>query len=397
MKKWLSTPTLLLALGLAACAGGAAPASSPAASPSTAQAGGSAAAKPSTPASAAAKPATAAAPADWQQTVDAAKKEGTVALFGPDGNDMRDVLTTSFEKEFGIKVDFVGDPGPGIPPRINAERSAGKYLWDVVVAGTSTGLSALIPGKVLDPMEPALIQPDVKDPKTWRGGSMEFLDPDHEMLVMSPFQRGTVFINPKMMKAEDIKSYKDLLDPKWKGKIVLDDPRKAGPGQATFTFFYLHPDVGPDFIKALGKQEMTVVKDFSQEVDMVGQGRFPILLGGADFIVFARAKQGIPIEVVDPRGLKEGSDVSPANGAVALVNKGPHPNAARVYLNWLLGKDEQLAFAKTNGYISSRVDVPTDFAPPWRVPQPGAIKTYDAKALAIKDKVLAAAEDALGK
>lgn len=402
MKRWAATAIALATLGLASC-GGAAPASSPPAAPprtatpigASAPASGSAAAKPSVATSATAKPAGSAAPAEWQQTLDAAKKEGTVSVFGPDGNDMHDVLTAPFEKEFGIKVDYVGDPGPGIPPRINQERSAGKFLWDIIVAGTSTGLGSLIPGKILDPMDPALILPDVKDPKTWRGGSMEFLDDNHTMLVMSPFQRGTLFINPKLAAATDFKSYKDLLDPKWKGKIVLDDPRKAGPGQATFTFFYLQPDLGPDYIKALGQQQMTVVKDFSQEVDMIGQGRNPVLLGGADFIVFARAKQGVPIEVVDPRGLKEGSDVSPANGSVGLVNKPPHPNAAKVYLNWLLSKDEQTAFAKTNGYISARVDVPTDFAPAWRVPQPGAIKTYDAKALSVRGKVLAAAEDAL--
>ena len=373
----LPSAAALLILALAGC-GGTAPVSAPASS-------------------AAAKPAGSQAPAAWQQAIDAAKKEGTVAVFGPDGNDMRDVLTAGFEKELGIKVEYMGDPGPGIPPRINAERGAGKFLWDVIVAGTSTGLTALVPGKVLDPMEPALILPDVKDPKTWRGGQMEFLDPDKSLLVMSPFQRGTLFINPKLAKPEDFKSYKDLLDPKWKAKIVLDDPRKAGPGQATFTFFYLHPDLGPSFIKALGQQETTVIKDFGQEVDMVGQGRMPVLLGGADFVVVARGRQGVPIEVVDPRSIKEGSDVSPANGAVGLVNKPPNPNAAKVYLNWLLSKEEQTAFAKTNGYISARVDVPADHAPAWRVPQPGAIKTYDAQAVAVKDKVLAATEDALGK
>ena len=162
----LPSSAALLILALVGC-GGTAPASAPPAS------------------SPAAKPAGSQGPAAWQQAVDAAKKEGTVAVFGPDGNDMRDVLTAGFEKEFGIKIEYMGDPGPGIPPRINAERGAGKFLWDVIVTGTSTGLTALVPGKVLDPMEPALNQPDVKDPKTWRGGQMEFLDPDKSLLVMS--------------------------------------------------------------------------------------------------------------------------------------------------------------------------------------------------------------------
>lgn len=400
MRLWLAPCALLLTIAAAACGGAAAPASSLASSAASAKPAASAqsaaspvaSAKPAGSASAAA-----AAPADWDSVVAAAKKEGTVAVFGPDGTDMQTVLTTEFEKQFGIHVDFVGDPGPGISPRVNAERGAAKYLWDVVVTGTTTALTALIPNKDLDPMDAALLLPDVKDPKTWRGGGIEYLDQGHQMIVMTPFQRGTIFINPNMAKASDFTSYKDLLDPKWKGKILLDDPRKAGPGQATFTFFYLHPDLGPSFIKALGGQQMTVIKDFQQEVDMVGQGRFPVLLGTADFAVAARARQGIPISIVDPSTLKEGSDVSPANGAVSLMNKPPHPNAAKVYLNWLLSKDEQTAFAKTNGYISARVDVPTDFAPAWRVPKPGAIKTYDAQAIAVKDKVLAAADDALGK
>ncbi|HEX6510678.1 MAG TPA: extracellular solute-binding protein [Chloroflexota bacterium] len=372
MKLRLWDCALLLTFAASAC-GGAAPA------PASAPAGSQPSVTP-----------------EWQQAVDAAKNEGTVAVFGPDGADMHDVLTDPFEKQFGIHVDFVGDPGPGLWPRMSAERGAGKYLWDVVVTGTTTALTALIPGKALDPTDSAFILPDLKDPKTWRGGAPEHVGSNHEMLVMSPFQRGTLFINPKLVKADEFKSYKDLLDPKWKGRILLDDPRKAGPGQATFTFFYLHPGLGPSFIKELGQQQITIVKDFQQEVDMVGQGRFPVLLGSADFAVAARARQGVPIETIDPRQLKEGSDLSPANGAVALVNRAPHPNAAKVYLNWLLSKDEQTAFAKVNSYVSARVDVPTDHVPAWRVPQAGAIKTYDAQAIAVRDKVLAAVQEAFG-
>ena len=73
-------------------------------------------------------------------------------------------------------------------------------------------------------------------------------------LVMTPSQRGTLFVNPKVVKPQEIKSYKDLLNPKWRKKIVLDDPTRAGPGQATFTFFYLHPELGPNFIRALANK-----------------------------------------------------------------------------------------------------------------------------------------------
>ena len=325
---------------------------------------------------------------DWESTLAAANKENTVTVITDVTASMRDALTMSFQSKYGLQVDLFGALGREIPPRVLAERKAGRYLWDVFVHGTTTGLESMIPAGAFDPLEPALIFPDVKDPKMWRGGELEFLDPNRTLMVMTPFQRGIIFYNPKLVNPKEFKSYKDLLNPKWKGKLVMDDPRRAGPGQATFTFFYLHPELGTDFIRALAKQQITILKDYAQEVDAVGQGRYPVLIGTADFVAIARAKQGIPIAIVDARQLKEGADVSPANGSLALFNKAPHPNAAKVYINWLLSKEGQTVFARANGYVSARLDVPTDHAEPWRVPQPGAIKTYTKAAQQAKDNLM---------
>ncbi len=318
-----------------------------------------------------------AAPA-WQEEMDrviqAAKKEGTLAIIGPPGADRRDSLTVPFQKKYGISVEYWAEPGPGIPPRLMAERQAGRYLWDIVIAGALEDL--VLPLKVLEPIEPALILPDIKDPKNWRDGAMEFLDAGRQVLVMTPFQRGVLFVNTQLADPKAFKSYKDLLDPKWSAKIVTDDPRKAGPGQASFTFFFLHPELGPTYIQALAQQKLVFMKDYAQEVDAVGRGKFPIVIGTSDSLAEERIKQGIPIAIVDPRQLREGSDVSPASGGVGLFSRAPHPNAAKLYLNWLLSKEGQTSFARAAGYVSSRLDVPTDHAAPWRVPQPGAIKTY---------------------
>ena len=154
----------------------------------------------------------------------AAKKEGKVAIIGPVGADRRDVLVEPFQKKYGITVEYFADRGSGIGPRLSAERGAGQYLWDAAITGTTTGLLSLLPGGMLDPMEPALVLPDVKDPKQWRGGALDFVDPGRRFLVMTPSQRGTLFVNPKVTKPQEIKSYKDLLNPKWRKKIVMDDP-----------------------------------------------------------------------------------------------------------------------------------------------------------------------------
>jgi iron(III) transport system substrate-binding protein len=213
---------------------------------------------------------------------------------------------------------------------------------------------------------------------------------------MTPFHRGTLFFNTAQVQPDEIKSYRDLLEPKWRGRMAIDDPRRAGPGQATMTFFYLHPMLGPDYMRALLRQDLTIMQDYQQEIDAVGQGRVPLLIGSSDALAEARMKQGIPVGIVDPRNLRERSDVSPASGATALFNRAPHPNAARVYLNWLLGKDAQTDYARATSYVSSRLDVPTDHTFSWRVPEPGHVKTYDRSAMDARDVVVAIVSEVLG-
>ncbi len=330
---------------------------------------------------------------EWEKVLATAKKEGKVSVIGPVGADRRDVLVEPFQKKYGITVDYSADRGSGIGPKLSAERGAGHYNWDVVVTGTTTGLLTLLPAGMLDPMEPALLLPQVKDPKQWRGGAPEFVDAEKRFLVMTPSQRGTLFVNPNVVKPQEIKSYKDLLNPRWRKKIVIDDPTKAGPGQATFTFFYLHSDLGADFIRALAKQEPAILRDYTQEIDGIAREKYSILIGVSDIVAEARMKDGLPIAILDPRQIKEGSDVSPGSGGLGLFNRAPHQNAAKVYLNWLLSKEGQEGFAKVNGYISARLDVSTDHSP-WRVPIPGSIKTYTRQAIDSKNDLVALFKEA---
>jgi iron(III) transport system substrate-binding protein len=332
----------------------------------------------------------AAAPAwqeEWERVLKAAKAEGKVAVISDASADVRDALTLPFAEKYGIAVDYFGVQGREIGPRVAAERKAGQYIWDIYIHGTTTALTAMNPIGAFDSLEPALIMPDVKDQKNWRGGVHEYVDAARRILVVTARQRGIIFINSNLVDASEFKSYKDLLHPKWKDKIAMDDPSRSGPGQATLTFFLLHPELGVDFIRALAKQEILVLKDYAQEANMLGQGRFPILVGAADFTVIARAKQGVPVRIIDPRQLKEGSDVNSSNGNLAVFNRAPHPNATKVYVNWYLSKEGQTAFARASGYVSSRLDVPSDHADPWMIPIPGAIKTYGNEALDVRRKV----------
>jgi iron(III) transport system substrate-binding protein len=335
--------------------------------------------------------------AEWERTLEAAKREGQVSLLGTTGADVRDALTVPFEKAYGIRVEYFAGSGSQQASRVAVERRAGKYLWDIFVGGTTTGLVSMIPIGAFDPMEPALILPEVKEGKNWRGGELEFVDPKRQMFVMSPTHRAIVVVNTTAANPKSFTSYKSLLDPKWKGKIAIDDPRRSGPGQASFVFFYLHPELGPDFIRALARQELTIFRDPSQVLNMVGQGRYPILVGPRDTILVDAVRRNLPIGVVNPSDIREGSDISPGSGNVAMFNRPPHPNAAKVYLNWLLSKEGQSHHSRALSTVSKRLDVSYDHAEPWRVPRPGAIRTYTPEAMEVKDTMMSLLNEILPK
>ncbi len=305
---------------------------------------------------------------EWEQVVAAAKREGKVAVAGQAGAEIRQALREPFERKYGIAVEYLGMSGSEFAPRLTAERQAGQYLWDVHIGGTSTMINTLKPAGAMDPIEPALILPEVKDPKVWRGGQLAFADKDRLLLLMIIQSSEALWVNTNLVRPEDVKSYRDLLDPKWKGKILAHDPRVAGGGQAKFQFMYVHPELGPDFIRALAKQELALSRDHQQLAQWLAEGKGTILLGSSR-VTEGVMQAGAPIKPIDARQMKEGGSTQAGTaGGLALVNRAPHPNAAKVYINWLLSREGQTSLARALQEPSRRLDVPTDFVPAWSLP-----------------------------
>jgi len=327
---------------------------------------------------------------EWEQVLQGAKKEGAVSVVATVGADFRLALTIPFEKKYGLRVNYMGMRGSQLIPRVLRERRADKYLWDVFVHGTTTALTSMKPAGALDPIEPALILPGVKDPQNWKEGRLWFTDKERRYnLLLGLTTRPAFAINTTLVKAREFTAFRDLLDPKWKGKIIVGrDPRGPGPGQSIFTFFYLNPKLGPNFIRALIKQDLTILRNDRQSLDMLGKGKFSILLGPAETVTSDLIKRGVPIKLVAPQQLKEGGPLSPGPASLMLVNKAPHPNAASVYINWILSKEGQTQFTTVTGIPSLRVDVPTDHFESWRLPMKGGIPTYTENAMKAKPLLL---------
>jgi Bacterial extracellular solute-binding protein len=194
---------------------------------------------------------------EWEKVQSRAKKEGRIVVWGPPGAEARQALTQGFQKSFaGIEVEYSGTSGSKIAPRLAAERQAGQYLVDIHVGGTTTMLESLLDAKVLDPIQPALILPDVSDPKKWLQGRLDFSDREGRYnLVFSTNVKTPAAVNPQLVKKELLRSYWDLLHPQWSGKIVMRDPLTAGPGLATATFWYAQPGLGKEFMQKFFTQQ----------------------------------------------------------------------------------------------------------------------------------------------
>ena len=166
---------------------------------------------------------------------------------------------------------------------------------------------------------------------------------------------GAVNYNTKSVDVKDFKSYWDLLNPKWKGKIVTIDPLVAGPINTPQIFFYKHPELGPEFLRRLyAETNMTIVRSDDQLMDWLSTGRYALGFGARD--VDKAIAQGLPINQFVPNHMKEGASLATYNGTLSFFNRAPHPNAARLFNDFLLSREGQELTAAA-GYYAPRTDV----------------------------------------
>jgi iron(III) transport system substrate-binding protein len=289
----------------------------------------------------------------------AAKNEGALVIKGAPGSVYAEAFTDAFKKKYpDIKVSYTGLNGFESIPRIAREREAGVYSWDIYIGGTPSILSTLKPAGAFAPLQPALKLPEILDDKAWLGGFAAGWQ-DHEKKFTFAFDftvSAPGYVNWDFIKRDDLKTLQDLLKPEFAGKIVWDDPRLGGPGIATGATMLLNLDESY-LAKLVGTQKIAYSNNGRQEAEWVVRGQYPIGLatGSQDLEQFWRQGLGKNVEVWmgDIKTVAGG----PGFGAVALMDKAPHPNAAIVYLNWLLSKEGQTAYVKS-GRNSRRLDVP---------------------------------------
>ncbi len=319
-------------------------------------------------------PALAAPPADWQKTwndtLAAAKKEGKVVVAGSPDPVMRNEIIPKFTARFGIPVEFIAGKSGQIVGRVRTERASGIYSVDVYMAGASTTMNTLYAEKLIDPIKPLLITPEVTDGSKWKRGKPWFADPEGQyVLMLFSSVDGIVFINTAYVKPEELRAAKDLLDPKWKGKIASEDPNASGSGSNSSVHFYTQ--LGPDFVKKLYIDQKPVIsRDRRQLTDWLARGTYPICLTCRADDARALQKEGFKLlEIFDLADMQNRVNAAPF--LLTVANKAPHPNAARVFVNWLAGKEALEIYSRNYDAATLRKDVDESFLDPRVIPKPG--------------------------
>ena len=301
---------------------------------------------------------------DWKaemaKTVAAAEKEGELVMMSQPNQSARDFIAKEFAKAYPkITLSLSVLEPPQYIGRIKTERGAGKFLWDVALAG-------YVPAYVLshdgafDPILDEFVDPEIKNPALWGGWDEALTDVGHKYVFsMSNYIAGPWFdalhVAPDKVARLGLRV---MLEPELKGKVVWHDPTVLGSGQGYA--YLLYDKLGKDGLKTLiVDQKAQLVQQMFQVVEYMARSSAWIGIGPPVRALIKRYESaGIKTDV---RAMGNGADrnINAMGGSFLTVfNKRPHPNATRVVVNWLLQKDVQIELAKALDQASRRKDLP---------------------------------------
>ena len=297
-----------------------------------------------------------ASPAEWDQLVEKANKEGKLILFGQANTLYRNQVIAGFNKQYPkIKVEYrSGTKSADLVSKIAAEKRAGVHEVDLVLWGSSTVYNELIPAGFVTPIKDQLVLPEFKDGRKWVNGQLEFTDKEGKFTASyAQFHGQLLLVNTKLVDSTKLLGYEDLFDPKYTGKIVVGHPKDLGQARYAFAYFYFL--YGESFFEKLAAQKPVVIRDVKQLIEWVAHGKYAIGISPGNAAAFRElVEAGVPVAGMV---LKEGGYYSPGSNTVSIVKDAPHPAAAKLFANWLFTKEGQEVIMSALGGSSVRTDV----------------------------------------
>jgi len=311
--------------------------------------------------------------AEWDKTVAAARQEGELWLAAPI-NPIVQRFVAKVWPEAWPDIKLKATPTFGAwSTRTQEERKIGKYLYDAYLSGVGPAVYDAS-GELFDPLPPALILPDIKNPETWGGWDEAFGDRHHDRLLSFATFTGTIWYNAsEVPRAEaDRLGFKVLLDPKYKGKIAWWDPRLPQTAGATYAHLIYKVEGWETLKKIIVDQESVFYSDAQAATEAVVRGKAVFALGAnLDNRLEQFRKAGINIDIRPLGRTPQTAHLAYGGTSIAIMSKPVHPNAARLFVNWFLTKEVQEKLLPELRHNSRRKDMPI-FTDEWIAAIPGA-------------------------
>jgi ABC-type Fe3+ transport system substrate-binding protein len=311
------------------------------------------------------------ASADWERVLSAARAEGQVTVAGFPL--LEEKMGAAFKRDTGIQLNYLSSNTAEQSARLEAEARARNLTIDILLGG-GRELGPMMHDGLLEPIAPQLLLPGVA-PKNFREGRHKWMDNSAQYLLQgAEYVFGWLLVNKDRVDPGAIKTWRDLLDPKYRGRIASYDLRSPGPGQGSAAWIY--NTFGIDYIKSLFlDQQVKFSTDNRQLVEMVARGTTPIVFGAIQIEVERFRKAGFSnLATVLP-----GDAPGYLTGGYSVLKQAkgvPHPNAATVFINWYMSRPGQEVYESVMLETSRRTDLNIGL-PGYLVPQPG-IKYYEA-------------------
>jgi iron(III) transport system substrate-binding protein len=315
--------TLVLMSLLAACSPAAAPPAAPTSAPAAKEGAG----------------------AQWEQTLQAARKEGSVTVVTHTNLLYRETIARFSEKYPDISVEHVAIRPSEFAPKVVTEQQNGTFGYDLWVSSSSNMVEVVLPTGGFDKLTPYLLLPEVTEGKNWRTGSLLWATNEPYIVLNRANVGGSVWVNRDRLPASEFSNVEQILEPKFKGKLMIRTPN-APQGSTLAMSGWLHSK-GEDFIwKAMKDQEPVYIENARLLTQNLINGKYPLAIG-TDGATIDNCKQAGGCQTLEEvRGLEY-----ILGHGVSMLKKAPHPNAAAVFANWFLSKEGQEAFKQ--GIVST--------------------------------------------
>ena len=279
-----------------------------------------------------------------QNVIDAAKKEGKLVFYTGIERGPAEALTNAFQKKYPfVAAEMVRASSSKLATRLDAEIDANRVEADVFeysLLYLTTSLQQR--GEILQYQSPeyAAYPKDYAAPGFWAATGVS------SVIIM---------LNTRQVDAANVpQSWWDLAKPFWKSKLTIDNLEVSGTGYNWLVAVVNDTSLGWKYVEALGKNQPVPERGHAGMAQKVAAGEYAAAIEMSDFHLhnILAAGAAVPVRGVWP---KEGVPREP--WTAGILKRAPHPNAARLFLDFLLSQEGQTIYVKTMGWSSARADV----------------------------------------